>query len=304
MPAEVLGTISAIFLLLLAGYAARRFGVLKPGDASVVNAIIIYLTLPAFIFTALYGTRISGTQVLAPVIGLGGEIIVLGLAYLTARAMKLDRRTTGGLMLVAAFANTGFLGYPLTIAAFPGDRQALTTAVMFDQFGMAIPLYSIGIAVASVFGSKQLDLSGLVAFLKTPVFPVTIIALLVKNLPVPQPILASLSYMGAATVPLAMISIGLALTGGHLVSSIKPLIAVIVLKMAILPLLVYVGMTAAGASGTVLNVSVMQAATPSAVMAGVIAGRYGNNGPFAASAVFATTILSLVTIPLVLMLLR
>lgn len=304
MPLEVTETVLAIFLLLLAGYVIRRVGVLKASDASVVSSIILYLTLPAFIFTALYGTHISVTQMITPVVALAGQIIVLGLAYLVARLLKLDRRTTGGMMLVAAFGNTGFLGYPLTVAAFPGDREALTTAVMFDQFGMALPLYTIGIVVASVFGSRSFDLSGLFAFLKMPVFPVTIIALLVKNQPVPDAILTALSYLGAATVPLAMISIGLALTGGHIVSSIKPLIAVIILKMAALPLLVHFGMAAIGASATVHSVAVMEAATPSAVMAGVIAGRYGANGAFAAGAVFATTVLSIAVIPVVLMLIR
>jgi hypothetical protein len=175
---------------------------------------------------------------------------------------------------------------------------------MFDEFGMALPLYCIGIGLASAFGGSRFELSGVLAFFRTPAFPAAVVALLLRNQTVPQPILTALSYLGAATVPLAMISLGLMLTGRHVVSSARPLLAVCVLKMGLMPVLVYLGMRAIGAAGTVYEVSVLEAAMPSAVMSGVIAARYGANGAFAASAIFLTTILSVAAIPFVLLLAR
>ncbi|GAF95146.1 unnamed protein product, partial [marine sediment metagenome] len=46
---------------------------------------------------------------------------------------------------------TGFLGYPVVSAAFGGDKHAVLTAVMFDAFGMALPLITVGVAVAACF---------------------------------------------------------------------------------------------------------------------------------------------------------
>lgn len=299
-----LTTVASIFLLLLAGYGARRTGALKSGDASVVNSIVINLTMPAFIFVYTHGREIVPAMVKAPAVGVAMEMVVMGAAYLAARAMKLDRPTTGGLMLVAAFGNTGFLGYPVIKAAFNDNDHAILTAVMFDGFAMAMVLNSVGIAVAATFAGAKFQWGSLLEFLKTPLFPATIIALALKDVYVPEVIMQTLGYLAAGTVPLAMISIGLSLSTGSIRQYPAPLALAFVLKMALLPALMYFALPLVGVSGTVYKVAVVESAMPSAVFTGVIASRYGANGAFAAGAVFLMTLLSVLVIPGVLMLVR
>ena len=150
-------TVASIFLLLMVGYAAKRFGALKAGDSAVVNSLVINLTMPAYIFIYTHERPLTSAMVKAPVVLFVGEMLILGLAYLAARAMKLDRRTTGALMLVAAFGNTGFLGYPVTGAAFHNNDHAVLAAVMMDQFGMSLPLCTVGVAVAACFAGSKFE---------------------------------------------------------------------------------------------------------------------------------------------------
>lgn len=300
LPLNVLRTIAAIFLLLLVGYGAKKVRVLKSSDASVVNVIIIYLTMPAFIFTAVYQKPLPDGAWSAPVVVIISEMVLLGIAYGVGRVLRLDRPTTGGLMLAAAFGNTGFLGYPVTIAAWPNRPEALVTSVMVDNFAMAMWLNSIGIAVAATFAGTSFDRKNMLAFLKTPLLPATVLSLLLRTSHVPEPFVISMKYLGAATIPLAMLSLGLSLSTNSIKGMSKPFLAAFALKVAVLPVLVHFGLNAAGVNGVVHDAAVLEASMPSAVMSGVVAGQYGANGPFVSAAIFLMTLFSLGTIPLVL----
>ena len=54
---SVLSTVFSIFLLLFVGYAAKKIRLLHAEDADRLNTIVIYLTVPAFIFEAIYSYR-------------------------------------------------------------------------------------------------------------------------------------------------------------------------------------------------------------------------------------------------------
>lgn len=297
-----LTTVVSVFLLLLAGYAAKRVGVLKPGDSTVVNSIVINLTMPAFIFVYTHGKPITPGMVKAPMLGIVAEMAVMGLAYLCARAMRLDRRTTGALMLVSAFGNTGFLGYPVVSAAFNNHEGAVLTAVMFDEFAMAMILNSVGIAVAAAFAGSRFEWANLVEFVRTPLFPATVVALMLKDVPIPEVVMTTLGFLSAGTVPLAMVSIGLSLSAGAVKRYPGPMLVASVLKMAVLPGLMFLLLPLIRVSGVVGKVAILESAMPAAVFSGVVAARYGANGPFAAGAIFLMTLASALVIPAVLML--
>lgn len=300
---SVLSTVSAVFLLLFAGYGARKLGVLKSSDAAVVNSIVINLTGPAFAFSALYGKPLTLQMVGAPMVVFTSSLLVMGLAYIAGILLHLDRKTTGAIMLVSAFGNTGFLGYPVTMAAFPKSGQAIATAVMCDQFGMALPLYSIGVVVAASFAAAKTNRAQILEFMKAPLLPATIIAILLKPVHLPQPLVTSLTILGQATVPLAMLSLGLSLSKSSLKTATVPFTVAMVLKMAAVPIIALLGLKLLGINGVVRDVTVLESSMPAAVMTGVIAGRYNTNGAFVSGVIFLMTLASIVTIPVILMLL-
>ncbi|MEN6519938.1 MAG: AEC family transporter [Armatimonadota bacterium] len=300
---SVLSTVSAVFLLLLVGYGARKLGVLKSSDTAVVNSIVINLTGPAFAFSALYGKPLTLQMIGAPMVIIISSMLVMGLAYIAGVILHLDRKTTGAIMLVSAFGNTGFLGYPVTMAAFPKSGDAIATAVMCDQFGMALPLYSIGVVVAASFAAAKTNRAQILEFMKAPLLPATIIAILLRPVHLPQPIVSSLTILGQATVPLAMLSLGLSLSKSSLKTATVPFTVGIVLKMVAVPIITFLGLKLVGIDGVVRNVTVLESSMPAAVMTGVIAGRYNTNGAFVSAAIFLMTLASIITIPVILMLL-
>ena len=299
-----LSTIASIFLLLLLGYALRKLGVVHAKDAGVVNSIVINLALPAFIFVSAHGKPLDASMVKAPAVGFVMQFVVLGAAYLVARALKLDRPTTAGFMITSAFGNTGYLGIPVITAAFDGDKRAVLTAIMMDSFAMRLGICTVGIAIASSFAGSRFDWKAPLDFLKTPLFPAVVLGLALRDAHIPRVIMNSLTYLANATIPMSMIAVGLSLSATSVKQYPKAYAAGIILKMALLPALTFVGLRLIGVQGTVSQVAVAEMAMPSAVFSGVIAARFGANGPYAAGAIFLMTLASALTIPAVLILVQ
>lgn len=299
----MIAPIFAIFLLLLFGYAAKRFGVLHSHDSAVVNSIVVNLTAPAFIFTAIYGHPITKAMLGAPAVVFVSTLLVFSIAYLVSKAFKFDRKTTAGFMLVSAFGNTGFLGYPVTLAAFDKSSHALATAVMVDQFAMSVPLYIFGVAVAASCMTSHTGKQHPLAFLKTPMLVAALLGIALRTVPIPAPLITSLKYLAAATVPLAMISLGLSLSRMALKSVGIPTVVVFALKMASLPLMTFFGLKLLGIHGVVRNTAVLEAAMPPAILNSIIAARYEADREFVASTTFVLTLLSIITLPLIISLL-
>jgi len=301
---SIIGTVLSIFLLLFAGYGIKKVRIMKPDDAEILNTVVLYLTLPAFIFQAIYGYRgqLSLEIAKVPVFGFIAMLGVMLLAWLIGRALRLDKCIIGGLIVVSAFGNTGFLGFPVVQAAFR-DKGALVTAVMYDELAMAFPLYTLGLFVTALFSGEKLSREFMLRVFKLPSMWAIPLALILRPHPLPHPLLDAIRYLSDGTIPVVMISLGLSLSASRIKGYAVPVLVACLLKMAVLPFLTHHTMALVGVRDTMHQVTVLESAMPPAMMSAVIAGRFGRCGGFATSAIFVATLLSLLTIPLTLVVL-
>lgn len=302
---QSLSTVLSVFLLLFLGYGAKKLRWLKEEDAGTLNALVIRFTMPAFIFNAIYTYHepLPWTMAKIPLVGFGAIAVVLVLGYLCGRVLKIDRPTLGGMIIACGFGNTGFLGYPVTQAAFPGNQTALITAALYDELVMAFFLYTLGMSIAAYFAGGKVKLSQLTTMLKTPMLWAIPVALAMRAVHLPAFFMSTLDYLARGTVPLVMISLGLVLSARSMKGLSSPILVVCVLKLLVLPVLTYYGSGVAAMSGTIRQVTVLESGMPSAVMTCIVAGFFGANERFVAGAIFVTTLLSIATIPIILHLL-
>lgn len=300
----IVGTVLSVFLLLFVGYGAKKVRLLRAEDTVVLSTVVLYITLPAFVFEAIYSYRepLPLSIVKVPIIGLAAILGVIGISYLVGRALKLDRTTTGGLMIAAGFGNTGFLGYPVVQAAFE-DGSALVTAALYDELAMAAPLYTIGAVIAAGFAGERVDRAQLRKVLTIPALWAIPAALLMRPFIIPEFALDAIRYLALGTIPLAMISMGLSLSASSLRGMAIPVLAACAMKLVVLPLLTHYSLTAGGVTGAMHQATVLESGMPTAVMAGVVASRFGKSGLYVAGVIFVSTLLSIVSIPVTLALL-
>jgi malate permease and related proteins len=299
MTATALATTILTFTAIVAvGAALRATGVLRREDSRPINALIIYVGLPAFIFRAVHGAELRPN--LWGVIAVSWIVfaVMAGLAWLVARALKLSRPMAGAFIIATALGNTGYIGYPITQALLGGD--ALPEAIFSDVFGTVGALVFVGLLIAQRFGDNdEAHVNPLRELLTFPAVIALAAALILRPFPIPDLVSSGLGLLASMVAPLIMLSVGLSLRFSTLGRVAGPLSVLSLLRLVVAPAIALgVGTVLLGA-GIPLRVAVLQAGMPSMMLTLVVGERFGLDTDFIASAIFVTTAASAVALPLV-----
>jgi predicted permease len=294
------GAIAQVLLFVAIGIALRYSGVLSRDDSGPLNAVIVYVALPALIFTSVAKAPLSFE--LLKVAGVAWAVSLAGLsvAWEVAHALRLPPRTAAGFVLVAALGNTGYLGYPIVRALL--GPAFLPEAVFYDVFGTVAVLFTIGIAVAARYGEHEGRINVLKELFTFPAMIALLVALGYRFLPVPAAVTATvMDWTGVAAsmaVPLIMVSLGVSLDFRSLRGAVAPLAAASGIKLLLLPALALAVATIMRDRSS-LHLLALQAGMPSMLLALVVGHRFKLDTEFIAAVALVTMIGCLVTIPLV-----
>jgi predicted permease len=308
------------FLLIVLGWFLKRARVLHPAHVPILNGLVINVTLPALVLLGLLrAPSLSPKLAVLPLAFFGAEIVTIALAYGVGRAMRLPPPLQGAILMTGVFGNTGFIGYPLTLALLP---KQFPVTILLDQFGMTIPMYVGAALLGAQFGGGNGTGTGgrraaIVRFLRSPIFLSAILGLGLRLLPLPpaltaQPLLREtggilgqcLKYLGQGTTPVVLLALGISLRPGAAGGRLGPMALACVCKLLVCPVVMWGLCHAAGVGGEVRLDSVLISAMPSSVMGSVLSGQNDMEGDFAVGVVFVSTVLSAISIPLLLTLLR
>ena len=121
----VLNVLLPIFGLILVGYICRRTNRLGPTAASEMNRFVVWLGLPALLFSLT--AKADWAQIWQPgfLLAFTGGMLAVFLVTLVYRW-----KTTGSLVdasidgLSAGYANTGYIGIPLCVLVLGEDGMA------------------------------------------------------------------------------------------------------------------------------------------------------------------------------------
>ena len=295
-------TIIPIIIMIVIGYSFKRIGVLKAEHAIALNKIVINIAIPSLIFLAIYGINLSILPVIAPIPFICILVGVLSglIAYIFATIKKYPKKTRWSILLTSAMFNSGFLGYPVVLGVFGAD--GLVRAVFYD-LGSMILFIAFGILLLLIYGGKYTTI-----LRRTLIFPplwAVALALLLNfiNFDIGFIVSNTLGYLSGAAIPLIMISLGLSLEFRGIKENIHAVFSVSIIKLIIAPIIASLIVLILGMGGLERQVTIVEAAMPSAMLSLVLAITYDLDVKTAAACIFATTILSLITIPLILLLL-
>jgi malate permease and related proteins len=299
MTATALATTILTFTAIVAvGAVLRVTGVLRREDARPINAIIIYVGLPAFIFRAVHGAELRPDLWGVVAVAWAVFVVMLGLAWLAARALKLPRPMAGGFIIAAALGNTGYIGYPITQALL--GAKELPEAIFYDIFGTVGALVFVGLLVAQRFGDNdEAHVNPLRELVTFPAVIALAAALLLRAVPIPEMVSSGLGLLASIVAPLIMLSVGLSLRVSTLGRAAGPLALLTLLRLAVAPAIALgIGMLVLG-PGLPLRVAVLEAGMPAMMLTLVVGERFGLDTDFIASAIFVTTAAAAIALPLV-----
>jgi predicted permease len=244
----VFNAVFPIFALIFAGFLSAKAGVLDEAATESLNKFVVWLALPALLFQAMaeitwpaldhpgflaaFGGGMLGTFAVSFLLGARGE---------RGTAHRLADRSIEG--LDAAYANTGFMGIPLCLAAFgaaslvPAIIATILTACVL--FAGAIVLIETDLGEAPHLGATIGKVS--LSLVRNPLLVSPVLGLAVAVLHgqlgvgLPAPVMAFMALLGGAASPCALVTIGLFLAQSQAARETGIIMRLVALKLVLQP---------------------------------------------------------------------
>ena len=283
----VLNIAAPVFLLAAVGFVWVKLGF--EYRVAFVTRMAMTLAVPCLIFVALMRTDIPPEALAAlSLASFSAYIIVIAILFVAVRGLRLDIPT---FLAPLSFGNTGNLGLPLALFAF-GEAGLGYAVVVFAV--MMILSFTIGVWIVSGGGS-------LARVVREPSAGATLLGALFlwQGWETPAFLTNTLDLIGQMAIPMMLITLGVAIAR----LSTKAMGQAVALS--IVKLVICVAAAAAAASMFSLEpvaaaVLIVQVATPVGVTSYLLAEKYGTDPQPVAGLVVASTLLSVVALPLIL----
>ncbi|MFG6114120.1 AEC family transporter [Halobacillus sp. MO56] len=296
--AVFLQVVFPVLLIFAAGYVIQLVARL---DIKSLATITLYIMLPNLVFNTFYEAELNQEYVMMVIFAaiLLAAIIVIN--KLAAKLRNYDQATESGMILSTAFMNSGNYGTPIILFAF--GKEGFMYAVSFMVL-QAIIMNFFGVYYAAR-GSAGIKLA-FQSVLKMPPTYAVIVALIMNlgSIPVPESLMSVITLVGDATIPTMMITLGMQLAEITVknMNWIKISYAASIRLLAS-PLIAYVLTLMLPMDPMMAKVLIVAAACPSAATTTMYALQFDAKPGLVSSITLVTTLLSLITIPILLILL-
>ena len=296
-----------VFGVVAIGYGTAKMGWMGENAIEGLNQFCFNIAIPLLLFRLLATSELPDTTPWGYLISYYGAV---GVTY--GAALVLGRRLFGFSLvegavfgLCAGFSNTIMIGIPLTLRAF-GDAASFPLFVLIGLHGVVLMTLTTIVAETGLGRSESLGKLPAAVGRRLITNPIILSLLLgiafnFAGLDIPQTADTVLETLGSAALPCATFAMGSSIARFKLAGSINHLGVIMVLKLALLPLLVWVLAAQIFRLDEIwVSVGVLLASLPTGITAYLFAERYRVIVPTAASGVLVSTIVSFLTVSLVL----
>jgi predicted permease len=287
---HVFVVVSPVLAMVLIGYG---LGSRRKYTMRALSDLTVYLTLPCLVFASLSQSSLEASSMLK--IGAGALFVIAGTGLAVAIYLHLSgQRELRILYPSVMFVNAGNLALPLV--QFAWGNAGFTKAVMFQAVSTSL-MYTLGVYLVS--GDRDIRKLFSLPFVYAAAAG---LALTIGHVSVPRPLLDGISFIGGAALPILLIMLGFELN----TIRIKDLRIALVgsgmrLGLGLALGLLFVALISVDPLSK--KIIIFDAAMPAAVGSVVLGTRFNANPEVGASIVLLTTLISLVTIPLMVWLL-
>lgn len=299
-----------LFLLIGVGFMAVRLKLFPADAAKPMSALLMKITLPATVFASMirpFDPDFLGAGMAAFLLGAILFPLYAALSVPLSRLFRVPDGRRGMWYCCTTFCNNGFMGFPVVYAIF-GDDGLILAVIMGIPFNLLI--YSLGAKMVCMDvpqGGVRHSLSLRTALL-SPINGAILLSLIFYfgQIPVPDPILTPIQHLSNVTTPLSMIVTGMNLAQGKVSDTLRDrdAISASVVRLLLFPVMTWaLLLLVPGLDPLVVGVTLITMAMPAPAAATILGEQYGGCTQLGARIVFLSSLLCIVTIPLVSLLL-
>lgn len=287
-----------LFIYMMIGYFCCKKDYLNIETSDKISWIVVNVANPGLIINAaVNGDGAVAGKELFYITGLAiilfVSLILVGLVVPVL--FRIPKEQRGIFNSMSTFNNIGFMGFPIISATF-GNEALLYASVFVLPFNALI--YTYGISKIGGKGSefefkKMLNIGVIACFIS--------VIICVFQLHVPEFVKTTTAGLSDLTAPLSMMVIGMSLTQMDLKEMFMDakLIGFSLFKLLVIPVLGMLIILQLVDNEMLQSVCMIMMATPAASITVMLAQQYNGDVEMASKGVALTTVLSVITIPIV-----
>lgn len=291
-----------LFLIMMAGYALRKTGIINDANAKCLSALVVNIFNPALIFSSAISQSSGSPEsvYLTFLIAAVSYLLLIALGKVFQRFFSPEKMVRNVYQLLFVFANVGFIGIPLANAMF-GPSSLIYVAIFVLEYNLLIYTYGISLTAPrsttaqSSFSPRALLNMGTVACVAAIVF-------FLLQIPVPEILSTPISYLGNCATPISLLVIGTSIGAQEKLSVLftqKKLYIFCILKLLLIPFVGILVFKYLPIPEFISELTVIMLAMPCGSLTLMLVQRAGLDETECCTGIILSTIFSVVTIPLV-----
>lgn len=300
-----------LFLMMLAGYIAYKAHFVSETGSRSLSSIIINIFNPCLIISGVLNKEITySTRMVAENLVLVAVffILLIILSKIFTKFMKLRPEEVNSYRLMMIFPNLGFMGIPLVRSLY-GEEAVIFVA--FYIVGYNLLVYSYGILLAMGTGSQSRGGTPGTGKSTLPWKKVLnigmgacVLAILIFafHIQVPEAAATFVDSMGNAAVPLSMMTVGIMVAQSDLKSLVtdRKQLLFSLISLLIIPALCIPFLRLLPINQISYGIFILLIAMPVGSVVMLVEKEYGStDGRISAKSIALTSVLSVVTIPII-----
>ena len=289
-----------LFAIVVVGYIAGKIEYMGGTFDKRLSKIVIDISCPALILSSAMTGELPDRRYILPLLGISAltYLLLTGVALWLPRLLTKKKDDEGAVGFALMFGNVGFMGYPIVASIF--GREAVFYAAVLNVVN-TFAVFTIGtilITGKTVNGPKFQKKVLWSTPMLSAYLTMLIVALRIEGIPewISQP----LTMIGNITVPAALLIIGSSMSQLPLRSMLGngTIYLTTLLRLAVLPIGIHYLFTLLGFDPFVVGINTVVIAMPVATYGTILCLRHGKDTTLITEVTFITTLLSMLTIPL------
>lgn len=300
---EMLNLQIMLFILMAVGILVKKIGIISETNRKSFSDMLINVILPCNIVSSfMSGIEISSDLlkncVLAVVLSAVIQIFVTYANKLIFKKVAKNRKSVMSYGMICS--NSSFIGLPVAQELY-GDMGVLFTSVF--QIPIRFTMWTAGLSLFTDIDRK----SAFKKLAKHPCIIAVFLGFLLMVLPVtlPSVVTSTINSISKCTTPLSMMVIGTILADADIKTMFsKDVLYYSFWRLIGLPMLIWVVLMPFHLDKLLVSICVIMSGMPAGSTTSILADKYGGDSMFASQMTFVSTLFSIVTIPILGMILN
>ena len=295
---NVLTQVAILLILISLGYLLTKAKLLNEQGAKGMTNVVLYLVIPCVMINSFGAYNLSKDTLKTLLLGLlvalllHGLFIAISLIFLKDK----DKATSRVIRFGAVFSNCGFMSLPLqeAILGRSGLFLGVIYVAMFNLVSWTYGLVLISGDKKQLSFKKIVTNPGIIGFILG-------VLLFLLSFSLPQVVSKPIEYISALNTPLPMLIIGYYIANSKLIDALKDkkCMLCVAFKLLVIPAAALTLMYLCGLRGDMLVAMTIASSAPIATITTMFSEKFEANTKLSASAVSISTVLSLISMPLI-----